>query len=49
MTRPKANISTRLCLACFFPSQERLLSYGIDLQVLVDATKNTSTNAQQIG
>jgi hypothetical protein len=31
------------------PGQERLLSYGIDLQMLVDATKNTSDQAIQSG
>jgi len=31
------------------PGEERLLSYGIDLQVKVDATKNRSTNAVQTG
>ena len=31
------------------PGQERLLSYGIDLQVLVDATKNTSESLIQTG
>jgi hypothetical protein len=27
------------------PGQERLISYGVDLEMLVDNTKNTSTNA----
>lgn len=31
------------------PGQERLLSYGIDLQMLVDATKNTTNSAIQTG
>lgn len=31
------------------PGQERLLSYGIDLQMLVDATKNTQENRIQTG
>jgi hypothetical protein len=31
------------------PGQERLLSYGIDLQMLVDATKNTTDSAIQTG
>jgi hypothetical protein len=31
------------------PGQDRLLSYGIDLQMLVDATKNTSDDAVQSG
>lgn len=31
------------------PGQERLLSYGIDLQVKVDSTTNRSTNAVQTG
>jgi hypothetical protein len=31
------------------PGQERLLSYGIDQQVLVDATKNTSESTIQSG
>ena len=31
------------------PGQERLISYGVDLQVLVDATKNTSDSAIQTG
>jgi hypothetical protein len=31
------------------PGQERLLSYGIDLQMLVDATRNTSDSAIQSG
>jgi hypothetical protein len=31
------------------PGQERLLSYGIDLQMLVDATKNSSDQAIQSG
>lgn len=31
------------------PNQERLLSYGIDLQVLVDATKNKNESALQTG
>jgi hypothetical protein len=31
------------------PGQERLVSYGVDLQVVVDATKNTSESAIQTG
>jgi hypothetical protein len=31
------------------PGQERLVSYGVDLQVVVDATKNTSDSAIQTG
>src|SRR2546423_11463557 len=31
------------------PGQERLVSYGVDLQVIVDATKNTSDSAIQTG
>jgi hypothetical protein len=31
------------------PGQERLISYGIDLQVLVDGTKNQQTDAIQTG
>ena len=31
------------------PGQERLISYGVDLQVIVDATKNTSDSAIQTG
>ena len=31
------------------PSQERLLSYGIDLQMLVDSTKNKTDSALQTG
>jgi len=31
------------------PGQERLLSYGIDLQMLVDATKKVESNAIQTG
>lgn len=31
------------------PGQERLISYGVDLQVLVDATKNTNQSAIQTG
>jgi hypothetical protein len=31
------------------PGQERLISYGVDLQVLVDATKNRSDSAIQTG
>jgi len=31
------------------PGQERLLSYGIDLQMLVDATKNRNDSALQTG
>ncbi|MBC8107585.1 MAG: hypothetical protein H7Z14_13420 [Anaerolineae bacterium] len=31
------------------PGQERLLSYGIDLQMLVDATKNKNESALQTG
>ena len=31
------------------PGQERLISYGVDLQVLVDAAKNQTTDALQTG
>src|SRR5207237_421221 len=31
------------------PGQERLVSYGVDLQVIVDATKNKSDSAIQTG
>jgi hypothetical protein len=31
------------------PGQERLISYGVDLQVIVDATKNRSESAIQTG
>ena len=31
------------------PGQERLISYGVDLEMLVDNTKNTSTNAVVTG
>src|SRR5205085_10350879 len=31
------------------PGQERLISYGIDLQVIMDATKNKSDSAIQTG
>jgi hypothetical protein len=31
------------------PGQERLLSYGVDLQMLVDATKNASSSELQTG
>jgi hypothetical protein len=31
------------------PGQDRLLSYGVDLQLLIDATKNSSTDAIQTG
>ena len=31
------------------PGQERLISYGVDLQVLVDATKNKQDSAIQTG
>jgi hypothetical protein len=31
------------------PGQERLLSYGVDLQIIVDATRNTSESAIQTG
>jgi hypothetical protein len=31
------------------PGQERLVSYGVDLQMIVDATKNTSSSAIQTG
>src|SRR5438105_3562010 len=31
------------------PGQERLISFGVDLQLIVDATKNTSDSAIQTG
>src|SRR5438105_12498059 len=31
------------------PGQERLVSYGVDLQMIVDATKNTSSSSIQTG
>jgi hypothetical protein len=31
------------------PGQERLISFGVDLQMLVDSTKNTQTDAIQTG
>ncbi len=31
------------------PGQERLISYGVDLQILIDATKNTQKNRIQSG
>src|SRR5258706_14378440 len=31
------------------PGQERLVSYGVDLQMIIDATKNTNTSALQTG